>query len=74
MRLNRHALDAWRQERGFTIQQLADAVGKDRTLVSRILTGERRATPNFIADCARVLKVPKVVLLADPNVDAEPAA
>lgn len=70
MKLNRIALDEWREERGFTIQELADAVGKDRTYVSKILSGDRKAPPALIAEFASVLKVRKAALLEDPNVVA----
>jgi len=71
VRLNRHALDEWRQEREFTITELANAMEVDRTLVSKVLSGERKASPAFIARAAAELRVRKVVLLADPNDDTE---
>jgi len=67
VKLNRHSLRAWMHEREFTQAQLATACGVDRTLVSKILAGERTASPSFIACAASELRVRKVVLLADPN-------
>ena len=74
MRLNRYSLDAWRIERGLTITDLAAATGKDRTTVGKIIAGTRSATPAFINDAARALKVPKRALLEDPNAAGEDAA
>jgi transcriptional regulator with XRE-family HTH domain len=63
MNLNRDALIALRERSGMNKQQLADAAGVDRTLVTRIEKGERNATPSVITKFAHALKVPVTALL-----------
>lgn len=72
MNLNRDALIALRERSGMNKQQLADAAGVDRTLVTRIEKGERNATPSVITKFALALKVPVTAILG-PAPDTEPA-
>lgn len=73
MELNRDALIALRERSGLNKQQLADAAGVDRTLVTRIESGERRATAAVIVKLAEALKVPTTAILG-PTRTEEPVA
>ena len=63
MDLNRDALIALRERSGLNKQQLAEAAGVDRTLVTRIENGERKATDAVIVRLAQALRVPTTALL-----------
>jgi transcriptional regulator with XRE-family HTH domain len=74
MNLNRDALIALRERSGMNKQQLADAAGVDRTLVTRIEKGERNATPSVITKLALALKVPVTAILGPaPDTEQTPA-
>ncbi|MCW2929121.1 MAG: helix-turn-helix domain protein [Actinomycetia bacterium] len=61
---------AWRQRRGLSQQQVADALGRHVTWVKKFEAGDRQADPRIsvLTDLARVLDVPLEVLLgSDPG-------
>lgn len=47
---------------GLTQKEFAQQLGKSQSLISEILKGTRNATPALIADMARVLNCPRVIL------------
>ena len=55
--LNRDALIALRVRTGLNKQELADLAGIDRTLITRLENGERRATPAVMKKLAVALDV-----------------
>lgn len=55
--LNRDALVALRERTGLSKQDLADRAGVDRTLITRLENGERRATPAVMKRLALALDV-----------------
>lgn len=57
MILNRDALIALRVRTGLNKQELADLAGIDRTLITRLENGERRATPAVMKKLAVALDV-----------------
>lgn len=57
MILNRDALIALRERTGLSKQELADRAGVDRTLITRLENGERRATPAVMKKLAGALDV-----------------
>jgi transcriptional regulator with XRE-family HTH domain len=57
MNLNRDALVALRERSGLSKQELADRAGVDRTLITRLENGERRATPAVMKKLAAALAV-----------------
>jgi transcriptional regulator with XRE-family HTH domain len=61
--LNREALIAIRKRSGLSKAALADLAGVDRTLITRIESGERRATPAVMAKLAGALAVPLMALI-----------
>lgn len=63
MLLNRSALQAIRERSGLTRAALADAAKVDRSLIHRLETGERNASPTVIAKLAAALHVPVTALL-----------
>lgn len=56
MKLNPEALRVIRERTGLTKSELATAAGVDRTLVTRLENGERKATPSVIAKLAAALQ------------------
>lgn len=52
------------RQSGLTQKEFATQLGKSQSLISEILKGTRNATPALIADMARVLNCPRVVLEA----------
>lgn len=67
----RHFIKEWREFRGLTQQQLADAIGasaKTLSLIENLRQGYTQATLEAIAD---VLAVHQSVLLARPPVEAD---
>lgn len=58
MRLNGDALKAIRERTGLSITQLANASGVDRTVVTRLESGERRGTAAQLVALAQALNVP----------------
>jgi transcriptional regulator with XRE-family HTH domain len=60
--LNRHTLVVVRERSGMTKAELADRAGVDRTLITRIENGERRATPNVIMRLAKALDCSQLAL------------
>lgn len=63
MRTNGPALRAIRQRTGFTVTQLANAAGVDRTVLTRLENGERRGTPAQIKALAQALDVPVTAII-----------
>jgi transcriptional regulator with XRE-family HTH domain len=77
MRINRHSLKAIREGRGFTISGLSQASGVDRTVVTRLESGERRGTPTQIRALAIALctAVPAIAIFdIDDDPDTESVA
>lgn len=62
MNLNRHTLAVVRERSGLSKAELADRAGIDRTLVTRLENGERRATPRVIKQLAEALAVSQLAL------------
>lgn len=54
--------------------ELARRAGMERTLVSKILSGDRTAHGSHVLKFARALKVPPIVLLGPSDPDAALAA
>jgi transcriptional regulator with XRE-family HTH domain len=67
MELNRHALTAWREERGFTKSQLAADAGISLSYLSEIEAGVKRPTARVIRCLADALKVNVWALVVNPN-------
>jgi len=63
MNLNREALIALRERSGMSKAELAERAGVDRTLVTRLENGERRATPDVMRRLAEALRVSTVALM-----------
>jgi XRE family transcriptional regulator, regulator of sulfur utilization len=63
MHLNRDALRAIRERSGLSKAALARQVGVDRTLISRLESGERPATPDVMKKLADGLHVPITALM-----------
>lgn len=70
MLLNRSALTTIRERSGLTRASLAEAAGVDRSLIHRLETGERNASPAVIAKLAAALKCPTTALLGPDEVAA----
>ena len=62
MRTNPEALKALRLRTGYTITQLSNKSGVDRTVLTRLESGERRGTPEQIKALAEALEVPMLVI------------
>jgi len=71
MRLNVEALIALRERSGLSKAELADRSGVDRTLITRLENGERRATPAVMLKLAKGLNVSLLAIMG-PDDDAEP--
>lgn len=72
MRVNGHAVKAWREERGLTVTALAQAVGAPQPHLSRVEHGEREASFDLLGRVARVLAVdPKALVGPDEDLDSE---
>lgn len=56
--LNRDALIVIREAKGHSKASLADAAGVDRTLITRLENGERKATPAVMRKLADALGIP----------------
>jgi transcriptional regulator with XRE-family HTH domain len=67
--LNRDALIVIRTRTGHSKASLADAAGVDRTLITRIENGERKATPAVMRKLADALDCPLHALMG-PEVAA----
>jgi transcriptional regulator with XRE-family HTH domain len=63
MQINRAALTALRERSGMSKSELAERAGVDRTLVTRIENGDRRATPAVMKKFAAALQVSVVALM-----------
>lgn len=50
-------LKAWREKRGLTQGQLAEAIGTTHSQISYLETGERKLSPKWLHKIAPVLKV-----------------
>ncbi len=62
MNLNRHTLAVIRERSRLSKAELADRAGVDRTLITRIENGERRATTDVIYRLAEALDVSPLAL------------
>jgi transcriptional regulator with XRE-family HTH domain len=62
MNLNVEALTAIRERTGLTKAELADAAGIHRSLLTRIETGTRTATPATIVKLAAALQIPQTAI------------
>jgi transcriptional regulator with XRE-family HTH domain len=68
-------LEAEIKSRGWQAADLADAMGKDDATISRVLSGERNAGPEFCRGLAKALRIPQKVVFVraglmdevDPN-------
>lgn len=69
MTLNRAALVALRERSGMSKAELAERAGIDRTLVTRLENGERRATPAVMRKLAEALQVSQVALMGPTTED-----
>jgi transcriptional regulator with XRE-family HTH domain len=69
--LNVQTVEALSQTLGIdSYAELARRAKMDRTLVSRILRGDRPALPSHVIALATALKVPPIVLLGPSDPDA----
>lgn len=72
MRLNPEALRVIRERTGLSKAELADRAGVDRTLITRLENGERRATVAVISKVARALDVSQLAICS-PTEAVDPA-
>lgn len=64
----RHFIRKWRQHRGLSQEAVAEAIGIERSYLSRIETGSRRYDETILQDLSVVLKCSVVDLIArDPD-------
>jgi transcriptional regulator with XRE-family HTH domain len=70
MQINRAALTALRERSGMSKSELAERAGVDRTLVTRIESGDRRATPAVMKKFADALQVSVVALMGPTDGEA----
>ena len=68
--LNRDALVALRERTGLSKQEMADRAGVDRTLITRLENGERRATPAVMKKLALALDVSLLAICGPSEEDA----
>ncbi len=64
MRINGEALRAIRERTGYSITELADTSGVDRTTISRIESGRRRGTAAQCRSLAEALDIPQTAISA----------
>ncbi len=62
MKLNPEALRVIRERSGMSKSELATAAGIDRTLVTRLESGERPGTPNVIRRLADALQCSQLAI------------
>jgi transcriptional regulator with XRE-family HTH domain len=55
LRRRRHFIREWREFRGLTQEELADAIGTTKTSISRIEALKQGYTQDFLESCADVL-------------------
>jgi transcriptional regulator with XRE-family HTH domain len=67
----RHFIRRWREHAGLSQEQLAEAIGKERSYVSRIENGRRRYDEQFLEATALALNCSIVDLIARDPVDPE---
>lgn len=72
MQINRAALTALRERSGLSKSELAGRAKLDRTLVTRIENGERRATPAVMKRLAEALQVSVVALMGPDEPSDQP--
>ena len=74
LRVNTEALLQFRKERGFTGTSFAEAIGIDRTYLSKIEAGKRDPSPPIAKRMAEVLKINIGAILATPKQTGEETA
>jgi transcriptional regulator with XRE-family HTH domain len=63
---------AWRKFRGLTQEQLAEMIGYDRTVVSKIERGSVQYTQGFLEKAAEILQcTPGELISRDPTASAQ---
>jgi transcriptional regulator with XRE-family HTH domain len=67
VRINRHALTEWRENRGFSKSELAVAAGISLPYLCDLESGHRPGSPPVIARVADALKVNVFALIENPN-------
>lgn len=70
VRLNPETLKLVRERTGLSKAELATLAGIDRTLITRIESGERTATPNVIVRLAAALQCSQIALCSVPAPEA----
>lgn len=70
MRFNRFALKAWRTERGVRTSDMATALGITPGYYCDLESGRKPGTTALVKAAANHLKVPVLVLIANPNESA----
>lgn len=64
-------LRLWRQERGYSLQELADVSGFSKAMLTRAERGLRHFSPDSKIRLARSLGVPVATLFESETVDVE---
>lgn len=67
MRINRHTLEAFRQQAGLTVTALAEAAGKDQSTLSNILAGRSDPSDEAAQALAAVLGVEVEAIQVPPT-------
>lgn len=67
MKLNRHALTSWREERGLSKSQLAVAAQISLSYLSELESGAKPGSAQVVRRLADALKVNVLVLVENPN-------
>lgn len=66
MRINRHALEAFRIGAGLTVTGLAEATGRDQSHLSHILAGRKDPSDAMAHALAKVLGIDVAAIRVDP--------
>lgn len=67
MRINRHTLEAFRQQAELTVTALAEAAGSDQSTVSNILAGRRDPSAQTARALAKALDVDVEAIQVPPT-------
>lgn len=63
-------LEGWCEYRNMTFTDLADCVGVDKSVISKIINGKRDIKASFLVDCARCLNCEVYQLFTtDPRIE-----